>query len=430
MRALLLLVAGCASEFELADHTRADVFPQVRVNAVDLLLVVDNSLSMVEEQDHLARSFASLIASLDAGESDWRVGVTTTETSLEGYRGLLAGGTDEIVLEDPDGNEVDRVAYDDGALAPGAIRTRSVPTLGISRFLPWPETPGCEWVELANDGDTAADLSGFVLRDDGRDRATFPAGTRLLPGQTLVVARSEGCGADVVFAEGFFLAHGVRWVEAETPDAERVFGDLVAVGTQGFGLEQGLENARLVLTGDENGDFLRPEADLSLLFLSDEDDFSHEPVADYVDAFEELKGGHRARERVRFGVVAGIDPPDASGASCSSALGNADYAERYVALAGLTDALERSICEDISTIAVDAGLTLSGLLVEFQLSGEPDPASLSVELYDSEEEDSIVAIYEEGVDFALEERDDGWWLVFDVAPPGEHWVVATYRVLP
>src|SRR5687767_7790121 len=93
-----LLAAGCASEYRVANEIRVDVFRQVRVNAVDVLLVVDDSCSMVEEQDHLARSFSVLVDALAEGESDWRVAVTTTEASLPQWRGLLAGGADEVVL--------------------------------------------------------------------------------------------------------------------------------------------------------------------------------------------------------------------------------------------------------------------------------------------------------------------------------------------
>lgn len=471
-------LAGCGNEYDVVSHARVDVFPQLRANAVDLLLVVDNSASMLEEQDHLARSFADLLASLQAGASDWRVGVTTTEPSLEAYRGRLAGGTDEVVLLAATGVEIDRVAYDDAAWpvaadAPLALCavdavtnddpaswTAAVGTPGTwNPCAPAPaggpdagprppaagevviaeleaSSAGCDWVELANPTTDTIDLGGAVLADDGRDRAELPDGTRIGPGGTLVVARDACAGAaHVVAGDGLYLARGVRWIDALTPEAEAVFGDLVSVGTGGYGLEMGLENARLVLadpdTVEANGAFLRPDADLSLMFFSDEDDLSPDAVATYADAFRSLKDPYRDASRVRFGVVAGLDEPPTAGApSCTSADGEAAYAERYVALADLTGALRRSICGDFAEIASEAGLTLSGLLLAFELSEEPLGDSLVVELYASQDDDSLVGTLARDEDYVVEPRDGSLWLVFDEPPPSGHWIVARYTVAP
>lgn len=43
-----------------------------------------------------------------------------------------------------------------------------------------------DWAELKNTGDTAVDLSGYRVRDD-KTTATLPPGTRLEPGQYLVL---------------------------------------------------------------------------------------------------------------------------------------------------------------------------------------------------------------------------------------------------
>ena len=54
-RALLLLVWSGCQEYGYTSNVAVDVFQQRAVNAVDLLIVVDNSCSMVEEQDNLAQ---------------------------------------------------------------------------------------------------------------------------------------------------------------------------------------------------------------------------------------------------------------------------------------------------------------------------------------------------------------------------------------
>jgi hypothetical protein len=49
------------------------------VSALDILLVVDNSGGMTEEQARLATGVSGLIDPLDAAGVDWRIGVTTTD---------------------------------------------------------------------------------------------------------------------------------------------------------------------------------------------------------------------------------------------------------------------------------------------------------------------------------------------------------------
>ncbi len=57
--------------------------------------------------------------------------------------------------------------------------------------------PNGEWIELVNDGATAADLSGWSIRDEStRNRYDFPDGFSLEPGATVRVY--SGCGDDDV----------------------------------------------------------------------------------------------------------------------------------------------------------------------------------------------------------------------------------------
>ena len=47
---------------------------QVRKNTVDVLMVVDNSCSMFEEQDNLAwANFSSFISAFDGVDVDWQI---------------------------------------------------------------------------------------------------------------------------------------------------------------------------------------------------------------------------------------------------------------------------------------------------------------------------------------------------------------------
>lgn len=110
------------------------------------------------------------------------------------------------------------------------------------------------------------------------------------------------------------------------------FADTVeSLGTGGSGLEAGLEAARRALdkeaypeVGQYNSGFLRAEADLALIFLTDEDDCSRNDYPDgysgsdcyeggsasvdpesYVDALAALKGGSTGVQKVRAALIAG-----------------------------------------------------------------------------------------------------------------------------
>jgi hypothetical protein len=115
----LVFAVACSPEYTVSRNVRVDLFVQERLDAVDVLLVVDNSRSMLEEQDHLAESFDELIGALSTGNTEWRVAVTTTETSYPEYRGVLAGGTDEVVVRASDGAELDRFAWTDREVEAG-----------------------------------------------------------------------------------------------------------------------------------------------------------------------------------------------------------------------------------------------------------------------------------------------------------------------
>ena len=58
----LALLAMSCSEYSYTSKLQVDVFQQVRRNTVDVLLTVDNSCSMYEEQEKLSDNFESFIS--------------------------------------------------------------------------------------------------------------------------------------------------------------------------------------------------------------------------------------------------------------------------------------------------------------------------------------------------------------------------------
>jgi len=491
VRPCLLICLVACQEYSYTSNVRTDVFQQNRVNAVDLLIVIDNSCSMVEEQENLAENFDALIENFQEAEVDWRLAVTTTDTEVERYRGRLMRGDDEIVLRGTSG-EIDRVAYDrtwpfeagtslqldgltldrasndvlerwcpgstPGIRNPGCDGTPTTPGQGADTGLRPPvsgdlviteimaQSAGpdsrCEWFELTSNTPDSLDLSGVEILDDGWNAVTIADGTHLGPWEVWVVGRSltDNCDTpvDLAFATGLTLNDNRAVIGPDTPDAGEIFGEAVAQGTIGAGIEMGLEAARLVFEEpaytEQNDAWLRDEANLSILFVSDEDDLSPRPAAEYIRIFTDLKGDQAYRDRRMVNlsaVVADVPPPRDDLPSCSTDNGLGWYGERYLEVAAETEGLIASICEeDFAPMVRDLGLTLSGLEAEFALSGFPRLSTLEVALYEDDENEAKVRDLVPDADYTYE--PDGNLLRFDATqlPPSEMWITAVYEVLP
>jgi len=111
---VLGLGLGCQSDGDLVRATYTDTFFQVPTDAVDILWVVDNSLSMADEQAQVAEKFGEFIISLEKSELDFHIGVVTTDLDHENHRGKLMAPEGEdvylsTVTEDYIGKFQDRV---------------------------------------------------------------------------------------------------------------------------------------------------------------------------------------------------------------------------------------------------------------------------------------------------------------------------------
>jgi hypothetical protein len=173
-----------------------------------------------------------------------------------------------------------------------------------------------------------------------------------------------------------------QYITPETPDGEAQFADMVSVGTGGSGNEMGLEAARLALTepriGTSNAGFLRDEASLSLIFVSDEEDASPLPTYEYIRTFQDVKG---ARSRDVFNASALVVDEVASCSLASQA--GSTRGDRYIDVAGQTSGVIGDICaESFADIVTDLSLNASRLMDTFFLSGEPQPSTLQVSVDD------------------------------------------------
>ena len=163
------------------------------------------------------------------------------------------GGADGVTLYNADGAVVDTTSWSDGDAETGSSWGRNPNGSGPFETL-MPPTPGAEnaggppleysdvvlneiaadagdlpdWVELYNQGDAEADISGWTMSDDGEgvDHIyAFPEGTLIAAGDFFVVERDGGFpfglgGADGVhlFDADGELVDETQWAEGESPE--------------------------------------------------------------------------------------------------------------------------------------------------------------------------------------------------------------------
>jgi hypothetical protein len=188
--------------------------------------------------------------------------------------------------------------------------------------------------------------------------------TTSFPYSLFIVETSGAAGALLKTPD---MAH--PWLDANDPDLERKFKNLATVGTEGAGDAQPLRAAQAALTPPltqgENAGFLRPEALLAVVVITNQDDLSSSnasgidpgspaPVGDFIATFDQLKG---RRGYWSAAVIAGGTVP-----ICKTPYGSASYAARlrsFVEQAG-PNAIFSSICsQDLST-SLNAALKTFG----------------------------------------------------------------------
>ena len=189
-----------------------------------------------------------------------------------------------------------------------------------------------------------------------------------------------------------------------TPNNWQQFASNVQVGTSGSGTERGLAAAQMALTlpnvadsttvcaadsdctspeacydgfcGGPNRGFMRNEAALEVVFVSDEEDQSQADLNFFINFFKNIKGFYNAN---KFHVHAIVGPPG----GCSSSNGDASAGHRYIDVANSTGGNVASICQsDFADALKSIGEIAFGLQTQFFLSRVADPPTIEVKLDD------------------------------------------------
>jgi hypothetical protein len=167
-----------------------------------------------------------------------------------------------------------------------------------------------------------------------------------------------------------------------TPDLNNAFRDNVNIGTCcSDEQEAGLQAAHMALTEplvndpQWNGGFLREDAKLYLIMLSDEQDQSRGSVDFYVDFFQSIKGP-RNTDMMKMSAIVGDAP---NGCPAGSSQPTAGSGSRYIEVANRTGGIFVSICTSNWAQSLQSlGLDAFAAIREFPLSRPADPSTLTV----------------------------------------------------
>lgn len=183
---------------------------------------------------------------------------------------------------------------------------------------------------------------------------------------------------DVDWGQAGWMTGNPTFITPSTPNGLNVFEQRVdGLGTGGSGDEQGLEAAYLALSdpliNTQNAGFLRQDAALAVVLVSDEEDSSPNTTTFYENFFRNIKGFQNA-SLFSFSAIVGPAP-----SGCFSGNGSADAGNRYISVAQATGGVVESICNvNWGQTLANIGLNSFGLRRSFQLSSQPVPVTIAV----------------------------------------------------
>ncbi len=167
---------------------------------------------------------------------------------------------------------------------------------------------------------------------------------------------------------------------SSTSDVQSLLQEKFQVGDTGTNFEQGLAAMEAALSPDYlqgvNQGFLRQEASLVVIFLSDEDDHSSEEVTHYIQILNQLKGASAKKSRgwdVHFiGVLE-------DSLSCTTMNDYSEVGQRYMEMVNESGGAKESICAaDFSTALSRIQSRIVSVLTDFPLDRRPIIESIQV----------------------------------------------------
>ena len=176
------------------------------------------------------------------------------------------------------------------------------------------------------------------------------------------------------------LVGAPTYIDSATPSPVAELAEAINVGEEDMGNESGLQAAEMALseplTSAENLGFLRPEARLAVVFLSDEPEQSEYDAAHYIAFFQSLKADPT------HGLINGIVGETATGCAttCADIANTAQPGDKYIEVVNAFGGVFGSICDcDLAVTLDQIGMATTRYIRSFILSELPsDPATISV----------------------------------------------------
>lgn len=166
-------------------------------------------------------------------------------------------------------------------------------------------------------------------------------------------------------------------ITTSTPDPIGTFVKTTTLGTSGSGDEQGLQAARLALTepllSGANAGFLRTDANLAVVVLSDENDYSADGASSYISFLNKVKGDpdKSSLSALVGDRSSGLFDPGGCMATWTTGV-EAEGGDKYIDVADATGGAFASICElDFDAVLTYLSFTAAGLHTKFVLTEVP-----------------------------------------------------------
>jgi hypothetical protein len=162
-------------------------------------------------------------------------------------------------------------------------------------------------------------------------------------------------------------------ISPTTVDPVAEFTSQTNLGASGSADEQGLAAARAALTPPlitgANSGFIRPDANLSVVVVSDEDDSSPDDTTQWSNWLESYKP---SPDQTSLSGLTGPDGGAFNPIGCTSARGDASSAPRYHRAIRRTKGMWSSLCNaDMTQFLTYLSYVAAGLLYRFELQGQP-----------------------------------------------------------
>lgn len=168
---------------------------------------------------------------------------------------------------------------------------------------------------------------------------------------------------------------GRRFISSQDQNAQAQFSSLVQVGINGSGSEMPLQFATAAVTSPliagANAGFIRPDANLAIVVVTDTEDQSSQPAAFYQNQMINVKGFSRLSQ-FTFSVIGPFFPQNMRPTGCvyDDILGRQ---ARYTDIITATSGVREEICNSNWSAALQGlGRTAFGFRTQFYLTNNPD----------------------------------------------------------